>query len=401
MKLKSQPEDFVVVEENQVAWAEDGPFAVFRVVKTSMNTLDVVNEMVKRLGTTRSRMNYSGLKDRHAHTEQIVTVLHGPRKNIGGDNWRAEFLGRAKSPVKPSTMIGNRFTITLRAVRKDEVPVIRQVIDRVRVTGLPNYFDDQRFGSARHGQGFFARRAIRGEWEDALKLAIGSPARKDSHRDKNARTLIRDNWGKWKKIIEALPRIHERAIVQYLIEHPGDWHGACNRIDRHLMGLMLVAYQSWLWNEIAAGYLREKVKDVEELGYSRGVFVYPLSISAAEEAAVRERDFPVPCHRTEWKDDDERRRYEELLKREGLTIDGFKVDLEKHTFRAFRRKLLIHPGGLSLGSFEDDPLNPGLLYFRLNFSLPKGSFATVLIKAIQRRKVLADDEDAGDEESED
>lgn len=399
MKLKSQPEDFVVVEENNVAWDEGGAFAVYRVMKTGLNTLDVVNFMVDALRTTRSRVNYSGLKDRHAQTEQIVTVLHGPRKDLGGENWRAEFIGRAKAPVKPSTMTGNRFTIALRAVRKDEVPGIRAIIDRVRVTGLPNYFDDQRFGSARHGQGFFARSAIRGEWEEALRLVIGCPARKDSSRDKRARSLIRDHWGKWKQLVEMLPRTHERAIVQYLAEHPGDWHGACNRIDRHLMGLMLVSYQSWLWNEVAAEFLREKVKDIEELEYSRGKFVYPLSLTPEEESEVRTRDLPVPCHRTEWKNADERARFERLLKREGLTIENFKVDLEKHTFRAFRRPLMIRPAGLSIGGFEDDPLNPGLLYFRLNFSLPKGSFATVLIKSIQRRKVL-DGEEEGDEQDE-
>ncbi|KAF0242324.1 MAG: tRNA pseudouridine13 [Planctomycetota bacterium] len=398
MKLKSQPEDFVVVEENTVSWDEKGAFAVYRVVKTGLNTLDVIDAMVEALQTTRSRVNYSGLKDRHAHTEQIVTVLHGPRKDVGGDNWHAEFQGRARHPVKPSTMIGNRFTITLRAVRPDEIPVVRTVIERVRATGLPNYFDDQRFGSARHGQGFFARSAIRGEWEEALRLTIGCPARKDSARDKRARSLIRDHWGKWKQLIEMLPRTHERAIVQHLAEHPGDWHGACNRVDRHLMGLMLVAYQSWLWNEVAAEFLREKVKDIEELGYSRGTFVYPLSLTPEEEAVVRDRDFPVPCHRTEWKNADERARFERLLAREGLKIENFKVDLEKHTFRAFRRPLLVRPAGLSIGAFEDDPLNPGLQFFRLNFSLPKGSFATVLIKAIQRRKVVDGEESAESDE---
>jgi tRNA pseudouridine13 synthase len=401
MKLKSQPEDFIVVEENNVSWDEKGAFAVYRVVKTGLNTLDVVNSMVEMLDTTRSRVNYSGLKDRHAHTEQIVTVLHGPRKDIGGDNWRAEFQGRAKHPVKPATMVGNRFTITLRAVRPDEIPVVHEVIDRVRATGLPNYFDDQRFGSARHGQGFFARSAIRGEWEEALRLTIGCPARKDSARDKRARSLIRDNWGKWPKLVEMLPRTLERAIVQYLVEHPGDYHGACNRVDRHLMGLMLVAYQSWLWNEVAAEFLREKVKHIEELGYSRGKFVYPLSLTPAEEKVVRERDFPVPCHRTEWKDADERARFERLLAREGLTIENFKVDLEKHTFRAFRRPLLIRPAGLSIGAFEEDPLNPGLQFFRLNFSLPKGSFATILIKAIQRRKVVDGEEEPDGDEDDD
>ncbi|MBI2919932.1 MAG: tRNA pseudouridine(13) synthase TruD [Planctomycetes bacterium] len=397
MKLKSQPEDFVVVEENTVDWNESGPFAVYRVTKTGLNTFDVIEQLARQFGVTRARVNFSGLKDRHAVTEQIVTVLHGPRRDGGGDNWRAEFAGRANKPVKPSTLVGNRFTITLRAIRADEVPVIREVIDRIRRTGLPNYFDDQRFGSARHGQGFFAKAAIKGDWEEALRLMIGCPARKDSARDKRARSLIRDGWGRWKEIIEKLPRTHERALVQYLIEHPGDWHGACNRIERNLLGLTLVAYQSWLWNEMAAEVFREKVKDTEELAYSRGVFVYPLSLAPEEEAGLRDFELPVPCHRADIRGDDERARVERVLAREGLTIAQFKVDLQKHTFRAFRRKILIRPAGLALGGFESDPLNPGLSFVRLNFALPRGSFATILIKAVQRRKLLEEGEEAEDE----
>ncbi|NUN47577.1 MAG: tRNA pseudouridine(13) synthase TruD [Candidatus Brocadiae bacterium] len=398
MKLKSRPEDFIVVEDNQVAWDPQGSFAVYRVTKTSLNTFDVVNQLVARLGTTRARVNYSGLKDRHAVTEQVFTVLQGPARSLEGAGWTAEYAGRSSAPVKPSTLTGNRFTITLRAVHPGEVAEIRATIDRVRRTGLPNYFDDQRFGSARHGQGFFGKAAIRGDWEEALRLVIACPSAKDSARDKRTRGLTQKLWGRWDELTGRLERGQERTIAQYLAEHPGDFRGACNRIDRNLLGLLLVAWQSWLWNEVAAGVIRDSVARVEELAYSRGIFVYPLEMTAAEAGSLEGRDLPVACHRTEWASDDERKRYETVLAREGIRIEDFHVDLEKHTFRAFRRPLLLRPGGLSLGAFEPDPMNPGLLFFRLNFSLPRGSFATILIKALQRRNLVEaedDDDDGG------
>jgi tRNA pseudouridine13 synthase len=395
MKLKSQPQDFIVVEDNRVAWDPRGAFAVYNVTKTGLNTFDVVNQLVARLGTSRARLSYSGLKDRHAVTEQVITVLQGPARSFEGDQWKAEYAGRASAPVKPGTMVGNRFTITLRAVHPEEVTAIRETLERVRAVGLPNYFDDQRFGSARHGQGFFARAAILGDWERALRLVIGIPSAKDSARDKRTRGLVSELWGRWEELVARLPRCQERIIAQHLVEHPGDYRGACNRIDRNLLGLLLVAYQSWLWNEVAAGIFRSSVARVEELGYSRGVFVYPVALTPEEDAALRTADLPVPCHRTEWASPAERERYEAVLAREGIRIEDFKVDLEKHTFRAFRRPLLLRPGGLSIGAFEPDPLNPGLLFFRLNFSLPRGSFATILIKLLQRRNPVegAEDED--------
>ena len=52
----------------------------------------------------------------------------------------------------------------------------------MRTDGFPNYHDEQRFGSARLGKGFIARRLIEGDLNEALKLYMATPAANDVRR---------------------------------------------------------------------------------------------------------------------------------------------------------------------------------------------------------------------------
>ena len=57
------------------------------------------------------------------------------------------------------------------------------------------------------------------------------------------------------------------------------------------------------------------------------------------------------------------------------------------------RDAIIAPGGLEWSS-GDDELNRGRRKMTLSFELPKGSYATVLLKRLFHDAVTADDEEA-------
>ena len=42
---------------------------------------------------------------------------------------------------------------------------------------VPNYFDDQRFGCLRHGQGFIVRQLMSGNFEKALLAMLAAPSK--------------------------------------------------------------------------------------------------------------------------------------------------------------------------------------------------------------------------------
>ena len=66
MKLKRQPEDFQVEELPLVAGGDRGRFALYRLTKRGMGTLEAIEAICRRWNLAGRRVSYGGLKDRHA-----------------------------------------------------------------------------------------------------------------------------------------------------------------------------------------------------------------------------------------------------------------------------------------------------------------------------------------------
>ena len=97
-------------------------------------------------------VSWAGLKDRHAVTEQWLSV-HLPKGNT--PDFRA-FLSqhpsieivetsRHNKKLRPGDLIGNDFIITLTEVSDVEDVVVR--LESILQHGVPNYFGSQRFGN--------------------------------------------------------------------------------------------------------------------------------------------------------------------------------------------------------------------------------------------------------------
>src|SRR5262249_15434813 len=150
-------------------------------------------------------------------------------------------------------IVANRFTITLRAMSDTAVSHAAGALSQVPQTGLPNYFDDQRFGSVGDPPEFVAREMVRGNFERALWLALVAPYEHDRSEAKREKATLRQHWGDWAECKAKLPRGHARSLVDYLVTHPADFKGAVARLRPELQGLYLAAYQSYLWNRMLAG----------------------------------------------------------------------------------------------------------------------------------------------------
>src|SRR5437660_3452052 len=147
MKLKPQPEDFQVEELTDLVAGEQGAFALYRLEKRGWATLDALQAVRRRWHINPRRITYGGLKDRHALTIQYFTIHRGPKNNLTHHGVTVRYLGQVGEPFTSQHIAANRFRITLREVHGEETAVARQALEEVRVDGVPNYFDDQRFGS--------------------------------------------------------------------------------------------------------------------------------------------------------------------------------------------------------------------------------------------------------------
>ena len=146
MKLKQQPEDFQVEERTTVS-AGNGAHALYRLEKRGWSTPDALAAVRRRWKIDLRRISFGGLKDRHARTVQYFTIFHGPKRNLTHQEVHVEYVGQIAAPYTSTDIRSNSFSITLREVASTEREHIQSVVAEIRQDGVPNYFDDQRFGS--------------------------------------------------------------------------------------------------------------------------------------------------------------------------------------------------------------------------------------------------------------
>src|SRR5262245_17910894 len=245
MKLKQQPDDFHVEELTGAAPGPEGSFAFYRLAKTGWSTPDALAAIRRRWHLDPRLVSCGGLKDRHAHTIQYLTGFQGPHRDLAHDAVRLTYLGQVGSAYSSSDFHGNRFRITLRDVSAQEEQGCERRFEQVRRQGVPNYFDDQRFGSVTGPGGeWIARLLSRGRFEDALRLALVGEYDHDRATQKREKHLLAGHWGDWARLEVQLPQGHARDLVRFLHGRPGDFKGACIRLRPDLRGLYLTAYQS-------------------------------------------------------------------------------------------------------------------------------------------------------------
>jgi tRNA pseudouridine13 synthase len=385
MKLKQRPEDFRVEEQTEAVGGDAGEFAFYRLDKTGWTTPDALNAVRRRWQLDWRRLSYGGLKDRHAVTSQFVTVFRGPRRNLSHERITLTFLGQRTEPYTSADIRANRFTVVLRALGDTAVSHAEAALAEVADAGLPNYFDDQRFGSVGDGREFVAREMVFGRFDRALWLALAAPYEFDRADAKREKALLREHWGDWTALRARLPKGHARSLVDYLVHHPDDLKGAVTRLRPELQGLYLSAYQSDLWNRVLAAWLTRTLgpDHLADLDLKLGRVPVPLRVPEERRAEWESLSLPLPSARLKpdpgatWGEI-----IDAVLKDEGLTLAELRIKgMQKPFFSKGDRAGCVRPGGLR-HTLEPDDLKPGRRKLTLLFDLPRGSYATMLVKRV-------------------
>src|SRR6185369_10278703 len=86
-----------------------------------------------------------------------------------------------------------------RAVTDEDLQELPRAAAEVNRLGVVNYFDSQRFGSLKHGQGFIAKDLLRGDFEAALKNYMAKPSPLDRSDDAKVKEYWQRHWGRFEK----------------------------------------------------------------------------------------------------------------------------------------------------------------------------------------------------------
>ncbi|HYG76185.1 MAG TPA: tRNA pseudouridine(13) synthase TruD [Planctomycetota bacterium] len=401
--IKHTPDDFQVEEilGSELQLLPTGPFALYRLEKQTLATPEAIGKIARELQVPSGSFAYAGLKDKHASTRQHVTLKledgrEAPEK-LAGKGWSLERLGFTERSITASDIQRNRFRIQMRNLSQQDSYDLEKAVKLLSVKPNPesfaavsevrivNYFGDQRFGSARHGRGFIARNLIKGDFEGALKLAIATESRKDRMEQKTFKRTLRENWGKWKEVFPKLRPMPERKAVERLVNSGGDFRAAFCALPYLLQQLSVYAYQSWLWNRIARRLIEQFCVprgNVLAADDPFGEMLFPCTEAVAPE--LLSLNLPLLARKTvlaePWK-----AAAEDVLKEEGITVDELEIPGVRRPFFGEEPRALFFIATdfvLSRGERDESAGDPKRQKRTVSFALPRGCYATVVLRAM-------------------
>ncbi|WP_375751325.1 tRNA pseudouridine(13) synthase TruD [Vibrio sp. HN007] len=150
-KIKAAPEHFIVKEILGFEFTGSGEHLMVRIRKSGENTTFVANELAKVCRVKSKDVSWAGLKDRHAVTEQWLSI-HLPKGDAPDfsafekqyPNVQILETSRHSKKLRPGDLTGNEFELVLSEV--SDVTLAEERIKQIIEVGVPNYFGAQRFG---------------------------------------------------------------------------------------------------------------------------------------------------------------------------------------------------------------------------------------------------------------
>ena len=439
MKLRQRPEDFIVEEITslEILKIEDGKkdkvkyehndgknnqkndpksngkpdFKIYFLEKHDIETFKLLQLFSENNNIPRKEIAIAGLKDTHALTGQYLSSPSKYNIKSSHPNAKLTFVGYSKNAIKLGDLKGNRFIITTRDVDTNELKKMNERYRSISKYGIPNYFDSQRFGSVvlseedakekREGDNLFEnnqfrdypfrkdsfiiKEIIKGNYEQAVKIVLTTYLESESDMIKKDKIMMHENWNNLHLVVNKIRNNQYQNIVhEYL--RTKSWIKAYNRVSPGLRELYVSAYQSYLWNECIKELLRVKVKrgKIFKVHYNIGELLFYEDLSEHELREIPEK-FQTISERLN-AEGYEKEIVLKILEREKLELKDF-ANIRKKTrnfFKTHERNAIVHPENFKIHNPERDEFNRGKYKIKIEFHLPKGSYATVVIKALFR-----------------
>jgi tRNA pseudouridine13 synthase len=386
MKLKKLPGDFRVVERTGIQ-PSGGAFALYELEKESLGTPEAVNAILKCWNLPRRRISYGGMKDRHALTKQMVTIHRGPQSSLKNPSFTLTYLGQTEKPVEAKDIQSNQFQITLRSISPGDQPSLEKRLRIIQRIGVPNYFDDQRFGSLGESGEFIGHYWCKGNYERALYLALAERNSHDRPRESQQKAILRERWGDWLQCKNLLDRSHRRSVVTYLVDHPQNFKKALALLRTDLRGIYVAAFQSALWNRWLSRIIHQRfAPNVSNFSSASGDLCLPVKEDPNDPDFqwISALQLPLPTARQREWPNDLVGLLDEILQPFQMTRQEIRLKYPRDTFFSKGlRAAWLRPRELEYRWLEDE-LHSDKKALQLSFDLPRGCYATMVIKMLQR-----------------
>jgi tRNA pseudouridine13 synthase len=360
---------------------------LYRLTKAGLGTPEAIAEVLSRWNIERRRISYGGLKDRHATTLQHFSIAHGPKTGFTDRSMQVEYLGQIPRPFHAKDIQANRFEIRLRKIATSQRERLDRNADWLGRFGAINYFDDQRFGSIGESGELIGMHWCKLNYERALYIALAEQNPHDRPREKEQKEILRTYWGQWEKCKAMLDRSHRRSIVTYLLDHPVDFKRALALVRLDLRSIYVAALQSWIWNRWVSTLIDRfnEQKTERHLPSKSGQLALPDLATEDRQQLWRSQwnvRLPLPSARQHHWPEGTLEDLESVVGELGLTVRELRLKFPRDTFfsRGEREVLLFAKDFRA--NWESTDSKQGQSDWKLAFELPRGAYATMIIRQL-------------------
>jgi tRNA pseudouridine13 synthase len=385
--IKQRPEDFFVQELPLYEPSGQGEHVYCEIQKIGLTTFDAIDRLARALQISPRDIGYAGLKDARAITRQFFSmwgVTEDALKALQIPDLTILSAARHGNKLRLGHLRANRFAIKIREVIPTDVVKLQPVIEILQKRGLPNYFGEQRFGF-RANNHLLGAALIRSDDEGLLRLFLGSPdPQKDDAQSLGARKAFER--GDLQQSMHLLPRRCglERRLLARLIKS-GNPQGAARMIDEKLRRLWVSALQSELFNQVVDRRIRglDRLMDGDLAWKHDNGACFLVESAAAEQPRCDSFDIsptgPLVGYRMTLPQGQPLDIEQAIFAEHQIAPEAFRVE-GRHKVKGARRPLRIKPEDIELAGGADD-FGP---HITAAFTLPPGSFATVLLDELMK-----------------
>lgn len=341
--FKQSPRDFVVEEIPLYEFSGEGEHLVLFIRKKNLTTSELVGILARYLGIKNRDIGYAGLKDKHAMTKQYISINKQHEEALENfEHENVKIISRTyhNNKIRIGHLKGNRFFIKIKKVNPTSAVKIDEALKSITKFGMPNFFGYQRFGN------------------DGDNHILGEKLAKGEARERNPRVkklLINayqshlfNLWLSRRLEINKLVNNFEPIELESILNMPND-QVAKLKAQKHPFKLI----EGDVMEHYPHGRLFDFEETQEDLDRFNDRGISPTGLLCGTKVKVAsgiagtiEKDF-----------DDE------------INADGA------------RRYAWVFPQDIE-GRFK-----PVEAQYEMNFTLPKGSYATVLLEEIAKRKI--------------
>jgi tRNA pseudouridine13 synthase len=410
--LRQEPEDFVVNEISGWDVEDSGKHLILELIKKDWDTNHIIRDLSRALGISQKRIGFAGTKDKRAITTQRISIFDLSEEAVNKIHMKDVQLipiGRYRRSVELGDLLGNQFKITMRdiSLEKDELKNRMDIITSEinAMGGVPNFFGIQRFGAVRPVTHLVGEALVRGSAEEAAMIYIADSFKDEPEETRIARDEVKSSRDFGQGLKTFPPRLrYERAMMHYLVEHPGDYKSSFSMLAESMSRMFVHAFQSYIFNRIICARIQAGIplnqaiegdivcfKNSDSLpDTSRTQRVNAVNLDGMNNLIKRGRAFvtaPLFGYETEMASGIPGELEAAIIDELKLKPEDFKLqEIPTMASRGQRRELLLNVQPQF--EIQDDELNEGKQKVMVDFSLPKGSYATTVLREYMKVEPL-------------